>query len=273
MSDMDDFFQDARHADPLIVAKEVCGCALKKIAANEYAGACPRCGGTDRFSINIRKKTFNCRGCGAKGSNVDLAMLVFGCAPVEAAERINGRPRPHGSRDETVEERADRLAKNAQRQEEARRREEEHQREAEAKRERDDEAIDAILDRALDLDDPLAAHGKAYLQARGLTPDKRLTGDIKFVPDLDYFGARENGSGEIVRLATLPAIVALIRDPHEPRKVIGLSRLYLDRHEARKWTPIGSPQNSARKMLGSKTRRPDPPLAAAQRIAGDQRRV
>ena len=246
--DMHNFFEDARNADSLIVAQEICGARLKKIAANEYAGPCPSCGGRDRFSLNVRKKTFNCRRCGAKGSNVDLAMLAFGCAAVEAAEKVNGRPRPNGSRDETEEERAVRLAKNAQRHEERQQREEEHQRRRrprERATRRRSTRSSIGLSTSMTRSRPMAGLTSA---ARGLIPDKRLTGDIKFVPDLDYFGARENGSGEIVRLATLPAIIALIRDPHEPRKVIGLSRLYLDRHEARKWTPIGSPQNSARKI-------------------------
>ena len=250
MSDMDRFFQDARDADSLIVAQEICGARLKKVATNEFAGACPSCGGTDRFSVNSRKRIFNCRGCGAKGSNVDLVVLAFGCAAVEAAEKVNGRPRPNGSRDETEEERADRLAKNAQRQAEYQRREEEQRQIEAAKAKRDEEAIDAVLERALDLDNPLAAHGQGYLQARNLNPDKRLIGDIKFVPDLDYWGARENGSGEIVRLATLPAIVAIIRDVNGNK--IGLSQVWLDWVEPRKWKPIGSPTNSARKIKGEK---------------------
>ena len=250
MSDMDDFFQDARDADSLSVAQEICGARLKKIAANEYAGPCPSCGGRDRFSINIRKKTFNCRRCGAKGSNINLAMLAFGCAPIEAAERINGRPRPNGSHDETVEERAERLAAGEKRQADNQRREAEQRRIAAAKAKRDEEAIDAVLERALDLDNPLAAHGQGYLRARNLNPDKQLIVDIKFVPDLDYWGARENGSGEIVRLATLPAIVATIRDSSGAQ--MGLSQLWLDPVEPRKWKPEGSPQNSARKIRGEK---------------------
>ena len=111
---MRDFFEDARNADSLIVAQELCGAKLTKIAANEYAGPCPSCAGHDRFSVNSRKRVFNCRHCGAKGSNVDLVVLSTGCAPIEAAERINGKPRPNHSRDETdPEERAERLAKNA----------------------------------------------------------------------------------------------------------------------------------------------------------------
>jgi hypothetical protein len=65
MSDMDSFFEDARNADSLTVAQDICGARLKKIASNEFAGACPQCGGTDRLGVNVKKKLFNCRGCGA----------------------------------------------------------------------------------------------------------------------------------------------------------------------------------------------------------------
>jgi putative DNA primase/helicase len=43
-------------------------------------GPCPQCGGEDRFSINLRKQVFHCRGCGGKGGgSIDLAMFLDGC--------------------------------------------------------------------------------------------------------------------------------------------------------------------------------------------------
>jgi hypothetical protein len=50
----------------------------------EWAGACPICGGTDRFSINTKKQVFFCRGCSAKGKGaIDAAQLFFqGHAPI-----------------------------------------------------------------------------------------------------------------------------------------------------------------------------------------------
>ena len=54
----------------------------------------------------------------------------------------------------------------------------------------------------------------------------------------------------IVHLATLPAIVALIRDFSSA--VIGISQTYLDPQEPRKWTPEGSPSNSPKKIRGEK---------------------
>ena len=45
----------------------------------ERSGACLLCGGTDRFSINIRKQIWNCRGCAVGGDVVDLVQHFDGC--------------------------------------------------------------------------------------------------------------------------------------------------------------------------------------------------
>ncbi len=59
----------------------------------ERCGPCPRCGGSDRFGINIKKQLWNCRGCDIGGNVIALAqhldrvdfatavqMLAGGCA-------------------------------------------------------------------------------------------------------------------------------------------------------------------------------------------------
>jgi hypothetical protein len=38
----------------------------------DRSGPCPKCGGVDRFSINVQKRVFNCRGCGVGGDVVTL---------------------------------------------------------------------------------------------------------------------------------------------------------------------------------------------------------
>lgn len=42
---------------------------LNRVTKNgsEWQGPCPRCGGKDRYSVNLQKPAFNCRGCNAKG--------------------------------------------------------------------------------------------------------------------------------------------------------------------------------------------------------------
>src|SRR6202522_1167342 len=64
--------------------------ALKvKQQGSELVGACPHCGGEDRFSIDPTKQLFNCRNCGAgkkKKSSIDLARFLLGCEFIPACE-------------------------------------------------------------------------------------------------------------------------------------------------------------------------------------------
>lgn len=56
----------------------------------ERYGPCPKCGGTDRFSINTSKQVFNCRGCGAKGGGaIDFVMWIDECGCGEALKTLN----------------------------------------------------------------------------------------------------------------------------------------------------------------------------------------
>ncbi len=58
----------------------------------ERCGPCPRCGGVDRFSINIRKQIFNCRRCGAKGDVIALVEHLDGVGFNVAVETLGGKP-------------------------------------------------------------------------------------------------------------------------------------------------------------------------------------
>lgn len=42
----------------------------------DRAGPCPRCGGRDRFSINLKKQVFNCRGCQRGGDVIELVQFL-----------------------------------------------------------------------------------------------------------------------------------------------------------------------------------------------------
>lgn len=66
---------------------------LKRVGA-ELIGPCPKCGGTDRFSINPGKGVFNCRGCNAAGDGIALTMFVEDCTFAEACEKLTGEPPP-----------------------------------------------------------------------------------------------------------------------------------------------------------------------------------
>ena len=61
---------------------------------NERCGPCPICGGDDRFSINVAKQIFNCRGCGKGGDVIDLVQLLDGVDFVVAGTTLAGEPPP-----------------------------------------------------------------------------------------------------------------------------------------------------------------------------------
>jgi phage/plasmid primase-like uncharacterized protein len=180
--DWDRFWADARAADILLVAQSL-SARLKNVAANEWAGPCPVCGGADRFSVNTRKGVFNCRGCGGRGSVIDLVMLVTGCSVIEAGERLTNEPRPDHSRDETPKEELARLKANSARIEALRRREEDDAKAEEAKAQRDQESIADLLERAFSID--RSDKGMAYLKRRGLASSSpRLLIDIRYLDEL-----------------------------------------------------------------------------------------
>jgi hypothetical protein len=96
---------------------------------NEMVGPCPKCGGTDRFSINVRENLFNCRRCEKGGEGViALVMWSEDKSFVQACELITGRSaaepvdeaRQERLEREAVEEKARRAAAQAEYRERAR---------------------------------------------------------------------------------------------------------------------------------------------------------
>jgi hypothetical protein len=81
----------ARQADILTAAQRFG--ALKRVGASEYAGPCPVCGGKDRFSVNIEKQLWNCRGCGKGGDVIGLAQHAGGTTFAEAVAALSGETR------------------------------------------------------------------------------------------------------------------------------------------------------------------------------------
>jgi hypothetical protein len=220
---------------------------------HEWIGPCPICGGRDRFAVNQQKRIFNCRGSGegtyGAGDAINLVMHVVGCDFIEAVERITGTPRPDRTRDENAEERKKREQRHQALAAEYARREAEERAALEAKAARDEASIAEVIKRAIPSHE--SPHARAYLEeTRGLTPPRHLTGDLRFVQSLDYWGAGDNGSNEPVLLASVPALIAIIRDALGD--VIGISQTYLDPLEPTKWKPTGSPRNSPKKIRGRK---------------------
>jgi AAA domain/CHC2 zinc finger len=61
---------------------------------NERCGPCPACGGDDRFSINVAKQVFNCRGCNTGGDVIDLVQHLDGVDFNTACTTLTGEPPP-----------------------------------------------------------------------------------------------------------------------------------------------------------------------------------
>jgi hypothetical protein len=65
---------------------------IKLRGGNERSGPCPACGGTDRFSINVKKQLWNCRGCQRGGDVIALVRHLDGVGFEDAIETLSGRP-------------------------------------------------------------------------------------------------------------------------------------------------------------------------------------
>ena len=71
---------------------------IKLVGRVDRCGPCPQCGGKDRFSINVRKQVFLCRGCAARGNVIALVRFLDGCGFLEALEYLTGELVPAPSR-------------------------------------------------------------------------------------------------------------------------------------------------------------------------------
>jgi phage/plasmid primase-like uncharacterized protein len=72
------------------------GMKLRRSGA-ELFGPCPVCGGTDRFSVHVRKRVFNCRQCGVGGDVIRFVQHLDGCDFTSAITTLAGdtvRPAP-----------------------------------------------------------------------------------------------------------------------------------------------------------------------------------
>jgi hypothetical protein len=80
-------------AAPIVRALDGRGLKLKRVGA-ELVGPCPKCGGTDRFSVHSGKGVFNCRGCEASGDVIALVQFLEGCDFITAVKIITGEDPP-----------------------------------------------------------------------------------------------------------------------------------------------------------------------------------
>ena len=68
------------------------GVRLKRVGAGEYAGPCPSCGGRDRFSVNVKKRLWNCRGCAPAANAIALVQHVDNCSLRRGRPSLTGGP-------------------------------------------------------------------------------------------------------------------------------------------------------------------------------------
>jgi phage/plasmid primase-like uncharacterized protein len=65
------------------IEDEIARRGIKLRGVVDRCGPCPRCGGTDRFSINTKKQVFNCRGSEG-GDVIALVQHIDGCGFLDA---------------------------------------------------------------------------------------------------------------------------------------------------------------------------------------------
>lgn len=87
-----DLIERAKVRDILEVAITL-GARLKR-QGGEWIGPCVRCGGDDRFGVNIRKQIWNCRHCGKGGDVIGLVQHLTGATFAEAVAQIDSEAAP-----------------------------------------------------------------------------------------------------------------------------------------------------------------------------------
>lgn len=227
----------ARAADILATANAL-GARLKRAGAAENVGPCPLCGGTDRFAVNSKQRVFVCRGSGAGGDVIALAMHVKACEFIPACETILGEPPP--GRDSRPPD-------------------------PEIERERRDERRDREITRHVEETEEIAASIKAatdlfesgepirntwaddYLERRGIVFRDDEAINLRFVRALPYWGFADPAAEEVVELGAFPCMLAAIRDLHG--NIQGVHRTYLDDRTPSKLIPPGDRlRNKAKKV-------------------------
>ena len=243
---MEQWIARARSADILATAKSL-GAHVRRVTAKEWAGPCPLCGGYDRFSVNTQKQVFFCRPTEG-GDVIKLVEHVQGKSFTEAGTYLNGDAPPDNSRNETMAQRAARMAARTRQEAELEMRRARADREAAEKDLKDVNVLERMLNQMVPLQ---GTQAEAYMrEERGLNPDPKLTQDLMFLNALPYWGVKSDRSDKLEWMATLPALCALIRRVDD--LIIGVAITYLDPYHPKKYTPEGSRKNSPKKIRGEK---------------------
>lgn len=214
-----DWLTDARQA-PFEDAIALNGFRPKKGFENkaDRSGPCPACGGDDRFSVHMKDRVFNCRGCGIKGADA-LSLAMVGQkndAFLIVVEQLAGRPRPgrRTSEPRPVDHDRQSAMRDAERDKLALASAKDRQQRA-----RKAHWAEDVWNNAQTFS---RSRGEAYWRLRGLDP---LPGADEYLGFLPEFPVREGG----VEIGRWPCIVAPMRD--RAMGVIGLHCTFLDHKE------------------------------------------
>ncbi|HWL06746.1 MAG TPA: CHC2 zinc finger domain-containing protein [Xanthobacteraceae bacterium] len=170
------------------------GAQLKR-AGREYFGPCVHCAGRDRFSINVVKQIFNCRGS-VGGDVIKMVEHLDGVSFMEAVQTLTGEP-PPGAEAKPLSDAEKQARERRRRQNEAAQRAREEQDEADETRQQEKAA--GFWRGAKPIAGTLA---EVYLNARGIpTPDDGW-------PDCFRFTHLEYG----FRGPVLPVLVCKVLD-------------------------------------------------------------
>jgi hypothetical protein len=221
--DRDSFVERAKSADIRAVA-EAMGAKLKKAGAAEWAGPCPVCGGTDRFSVSVRERVFNCRGSGG-GDVIAMAAHIQGLDPkrdfLRICEAILDEPAPDRDPKEAARPRdpaIDRERREERKDEEIARRE----REA-ADRRAGEKSAEKLFSQGRPIELTAADD---YLERRGIFLHTLSTADLRFVHNLSYRGFADRDAEEEVELGAFDCMLAAVRGADGA--IQGVHRTYLD---------------------------------------------
>ena len=238
--DMDAWIAEAASADIAAIARARGWIKNKGI---DVSGPCPACGGTDRFSVNSKKKVFNCRGS-VGGGVIRMLQHAGGLTFIEACRELTGRDPPDGH------ETNDTRDPEAMRERKSERREDRIRMELDEKHERADniEAATELFRRGQPI---LGTWADKYLRARGVYLDASLASELRFIATLAYRGFADDKTKVETRLGSFPAMLAPIRC--DDGSIIGCHRTYLDPERPAKLRPPGDvTRNKAKKHIGRK---------------------
>ena len=223
------FSEDEIHqarAVPVLEIAERHGAKLRR-EGRELIGACPRCGGSDRFALWPAKNIWHCRGCRTGGGAIALEIHLGGGAFVNSVKTLIGKDAGTPNRRQPTSDEV-----------EARRAREEERRRAEAEEEaRNASSVARILAR---LQPIVSTPGEAYLRdVRKIDVShqaiKRALEDVEalaWCERICFWQPKPAEPLHELHNQWLGAIIGILTDPVTGARTGGITRSYL--HEGKK---------------------------------------